>query len=90
MLIFAIEVMSSYSFFFQDNDVRIIIGQFDENLASKVFCCVSPQSSLSYKWKLTDINFANTVYQCEVIQRKSFVWYTTGAVLLWTDDLDRM
>ncbi|KAJ3609598.1 hypothetical protein NHX12_024118, partial [Muraenolepis orangiensis] len=22
-----------------DNDVRIIIGQFDENLASKVFCC---------------------------------------------------
>lgn len=31
-------------FFFpppQDNDVRIIIGQFDENLASKVFCCVS-------------------------------------------------
>ncbi|KAL2080045.1 hypothetical protein ACEWY4_023838 [Coilia grayii] len=23
----------------KDNDVRIIIGQFDENLASKVFCC---------------------------------------------------
>lgn len=29
------------SFLSQDNDVRIIIGQFDENLASKVFCCVS-------------------------------------------------
>ncbi|CAL8362416.1 unnamed protein product [Arctogadus glacialis] len=27
------------SVWFQDNDVRIIIGQFDENLASKVFCC---------------------------------------------------
>ncbi|KAK6491233.1 gamma-aminobutyric acid type B receptor subunit 2-like [Huso huso] len=24
----------------KDNDVRIIIGQFDENLAAKVFCCV--------------------------------------------------
>lgn len=31
---------------FQDNDVRIIIGQFDENLASKVFCCVSTQFTL--------------------------------------------
>lgn len=27
--------------------MRIIIGQFDENLASKVFCCVSPQCTLN-------------------------------------------
>lgn len=26
--------------------MRIIIGQFDENLASKVFCCVSLQLAL--------------------------------------------
>lgn len=37
----------SFLSFFQDNDVRIIIGQFDENLASKVFCCVSPQPTIT-------------------------------------------
>lgn len=25
----------------QGNDVRIILGQFDQNMAAKVFCCVS-------------------------------------------------
>lgn len=29
------------SFCPQGNDVRIILGQFDQNMAAKVFCCVS-------------------------------------------------
>lgn len=29
----------------QGNDVRIILGQFDQNMAAKVFCCVSEASS---------------------------------------------
>lgn len=29
------------SFCPQDNDVRIILGQFDQHMAAKVFCCVS-------------------------------------------------
>lgn len=27
--------------FLQGNDVRIILGQFNEEMAAKVFCCVS-------------------------------------------------
>lgn len=51
--------MTFYSlFFFQDNDVRIIIGQFDENLASKVFCCVSPRSTLTATERF-EMSFAN-------------------------------
>lgn len=29
----------------QGNDVRIILGQFDQNMAAKVFCCVSETPS---------------------------------------------
>lgn len=29
----------------QGNDVRIILGQFDQNMAAKVFCCVSEAPS---------------------------------------------
>lgn len=41
MFSFSVMMVFFFHFFPQDNDVRIIIGQFDENLASKVFCCVS-------------------------------------------------
>lgn len=44
---------------FQDNDVRIIIGQFDENLASKVFCCVS---SLQSSTTLSDRENSSTPF----------------------------
>ena len=32
----------------QGNDVRIILGQFDQNMAAKVFCCVSNTSVASF------------------------------------------
>lgn len=38
----------TYVFFCpQGNDVRIILGQFDQTMAAKVFCCVSKTSVLS-------------------------------------------
>lgn len=36
------------SFCPQGNDVRIILGQFDQNMAAKVFCCVS--NTLVVSW----------------------------------------
>ena len=45
-----LDSVSVSSFCFQDNDVRIIIGQFDENLASKVFCCVSLVTNTHTLW----------------------------------------
>ena len=32
----------------QGNDVRIILGQFDQHMAAKVFCCVSKTLILSF------------------------------------------
>lgn len=36
------------SFCPQGNDVRIILGQFDQHMAAKVFCCVSKTLILSF------------------------------------------
>lgn len=36
------------SFCPQGNDVRIILGQFDQNMAAKVFCCVSKTLVMSF------------------------------------------
>lgn len=70
MYIFASEVIMSYSFCLQDNDVRIIIGQFDENLASKVFCCVSLRS----KYKLTDISLSSVLCYTNKIFCFMYIW----------------
>uniref|UniRef100_UPI00398F7BE9 gamma-aminobutyric acid type B receptor subunit 2 n=1 Tax=Pristiophorus japonicus TaxID=55135 RepID=UPI00398F7BE9 len=36
----------------RDNDVRIILGQFDENMAAKVFCCAYNENmyGIKYQW----------------------------------------
>lgn len=39
----------------QGNDVRIILGQFDQNMAAKVFCCVSEAVGVLGSWSIPSL-----------------------------------
>ena len=78
---------------FQQKDIRIIIGNFDEEMARKVFCAVSIQYNLpgiwtrnigrdlnlSHEWILRIVLFLFSMYRYDQFPRTTYFQYTANS-----------